>query len=92
MSSNIWKTVFRPFVSGAAITLGSTAISCVGALYVERTAHRALYRWFPHLYSNVEQAFGLEDYELAAVRGMKAPSSLISEPPPVPILTFAMTS
>lgn len=70
MSTNIWKSIVRPFCSGAVITLGSMVISCTGALYVERTAHRTLFHFFPHWYSDVEYAFGLEDFELAAVRGL----------------------
>ena len=70
MSPIFWKTIVRPFCSGAAITLGSMVISCTGALVVEWTAHRTLFHLFPHWYSDVEYAFGLKDFELAAVRGL----------------------
>jgi len=93
MSHKIWTSIIRPFFSGATITLGSTIISCTGALYVEKTAHRTLYRWFPHWYGEVEQAFGLEDYELAAVRGLKKQEGrTLNAEPPVPMVTLAMTS
>ena len=70
MSPILWKTIVRPFCSGAAITLGSMVISCTGALVVEWTAHQTLFHLFPHWYSDVEYAFGLKDFELAAVRGL----------------------
>ena len=41
---------------GTAVTLGSIA----AAVAVEKSAHRALYRYFPHLYVGVEHVYGLE--------------------------------
>lgn len=61
-----------PFLRGAAkgafVTFGGTVVSCGGALIVERQAHRTLFRLFPHWYRDVEYAFGIESYELEAVR------------------------
>ena len=53
---------------GAAITLGSTVVSCLLACYIEAGAHRLVYRYFPHKYANVDQAYGLTQEQLDAVR------------------------
>jgi hypothetical protein len=55
-------------IRGAAITLGSTLVSCAAACYIERGAHRLVYHYFPHKYANVEWANGLTQEQLDAVR------------------------
>jgi len=71
-----WSSMIRTTAKGAMITMGSTTVALVGAIYVERTAHRIQYYFFPHWYSNVKYAAGLEDHELLAVRrAAAAPSS-----------------
>jgi len=65
---NSWSSVVRTTVKGAMITLGSTTIALGGAIYVERTAHRTLYHFFPHWYRDVEHAAGLDPDELKAAR------------------------
>jgi len=62
--------VFKTAAGAACMTLGGTAAGCVGALYVERSAHRTLYRFFPHLYLDVEYAFGLEPHLLEELRSV----------------------
>jgi hypothetical protein len=64
-------SIFKTTARGAFMTLSSTAVACVGAVYVEQTAHRTLYRFFPHWYRDVDQALGLEPYLLEAVRTTK---------------------
>ena len=56
------------FARGAAITLGSTLLSCLLALQVEATAHRFLFWLRPQLYSNVDQAYGLTEQQLYSVK------------------------
>ena len=70
---NMWQGRFmqkfaKAAISGTAVTLGSTTVSVLLAVYVERTAHRALFTVFPHWYANVETAYGIEPWELDAVR------------------------
>ena len=59
------------FAQGAAITLGSTAISCALALQVEKSAHRLFFWVAPHWYAKVDQAYGLtpEDLQYARLAG-----------------------
>jgi hypothetical protein len=52
------------FAQGAAITLGSTAISCTLALTVEQSAHRLFFWAAPHWYAKVDQAYGLTEEDL----------------------------
>lgn len=56
--------MIHPFLvssaKGAVLTLSWTVTSCVLACYVEKTAHRVLYRLQPHLYDNVSYAYGLD--------------------------------
>mmetsp|Transcript_8393 Transcript_8393/g.12178 ORF Transcript_8393/g.12178 Transcript_8393/m.12178 type:complete len:102 (+) Transcript_8393:168-473(+) len=63
-----WTTFAKATAKGAVTTFGSTAVALAGAIYVERTAHRTLYYFFPHWYRDVDHAFGLEKYQLEAVR------------------------
>ena len=77
---------FRPLVSmlkatagGAFVTLSSTYVACLGAVYVERTAHRTLYRFFPHWYRDVEYANGLEPHLLEAVRTAKTETTYLQK-------------
>jgi len=44
---------------GAGTVLVSTVASCAIAVVIERSAHRTLYRFFPHLYADVKYANGL---------------------------------
>lgn len=55
-------------VKGAAVTFTSTFASCTLACYIEIGAHRVVYHYFPHKYANVEQANGLTQEQLDAVR------------------------
>jgi hypothetical protein len=68
---NTFRSIIMSSLGGFAVTMGSTTVACLGALWVERTAHRALFRCFPHWYRDVDYAFGIEPYELEAVRGFK---------------------
>jgi hypothetical protein len=72
MRYQFFASLLRATAGGALMTVSSTAVACVGALFVERTAHRTLYRFFPHLYRDIDQAFGLEPYMLDAVRVTKS--------------------
>jgi hypothetical protein len=71
------KHMFASTAGGLCVTVGSTAAACMGALYVERTAHRTLYRFFPHWYRDVEYAFGLEPHLLEAVRTSPSETSFL---------------
>jgi hypothetical protein len=73
------KNMLASTAGGLCVTVGSTAAACMGALYVERTAHRTLYRFFPHWYRDVEYAFGLEPHLLEAVRTSETTTILQSE-------------
>lgn len=53
---------------GSSITLGSTVFSCYLALEIEKAAHRAQFKMFPHWYANVEHANGIDPDMLASVR------------------------
>ena len=59
------------FAQGAAITLGSTFLSCFLAIQVEKMAHQFLFWIRPELYGNVQQAYGLTDEQLMSVRTTK---------------------
>lgn len=54
LHGKILRSVAKAAVSGAAITVGSATVSCVFAIYIERTAHRVLFTYFPHWYDGVE--------------------------------------
>lgn len=61
----------RPVVSfgrGAVITLGSTAVSCMFAIQVERSAHRLFFWMAPQWYAKVDHAFGLTEEDLQYAR------------------------
>lgn len=64
----MWGQLARSALKGTAITIGSATVSCCLALYVEKAAHRALYTVCPDKYADVDQALGLEQWELDAVR------------------------
>jgi hypothetical protein len=69
-----WRRPLQATVSGAAITLGSTFISCGLAVQVEASAHRLLYWCAPEKYANVEYAYGLEQSQLDSVRHLAKPA------------------
>ena len=81
-----WTRPALSFASGAAITLGSTAVSCVLALQVERSAHCLFFWAAPHWYARVDQAYGLTEEDLqyarqvAQVREMRQVASLVNHP------------
>ena len=58
------------FTSGAAITVGSTFVSCALALQVERSAHQFFFWAAPHWYARVDQAYGLTEEDLQYARQM----------------------
>ena len=68
-----WTRPAVSFAQGAAITLGSTAISCALALQVEKSAHRFFFWAAPHWYAKVDQAYGLtqEDLQYARLAGQQ---------------------
>mmetsp|Transcript_17494 Transcript_17494/g.32792 ORF Transcript_17494/g.32792 Transcript_17494/m.32792 type:complete len:129 (-) Transcript_17494:205-591(-) len=68
-----WTRPAVSFAQGAAITLGSTAVSCALALQVEKSAHRLFFWAAPHWYAKVDQAYGLteEDLQYARLAGQQ---------------------
>ena len=78
-----WTRPAISFAQGAAITLGSTAVSCALALQVERSAHRLFFWAAPHWYARVDQAHGLSEEDLqyarqvGAVREIKQVGNLV---------------
>jgi len=68
-----WIRPFQATLSGAAITLGSTIVSCGLAIQVEASAHRLLFWCAPEKYANVEYAYGLEQSQLDSVRHLARP-------------------
>lgn len=65
-----WSRAVLTFTRGAALTLSSTAVSCLLAIQVERVGHRILFSVAPHLYSPVDQAAGLSEEDLQYARQM----------------------
>lgn len=65
-----WARPIAAFSRGAVITLGSTAVSCMLAIQVERAGHRLLFSFAPHLYAPVGQAAGLSEEDLQYARQM----------------------
>jgi len=65
---SVLKTFAKSAVKGGAITMTSTVFSCALACYIEIGAHRAVYKYFPHKYANVQRANGLTQEQLDAVR------------------------
>jgi hypothetical protein len=63
-----WGPFRTTFIKGAAITAGSTLFSVALAIEIECLAHRTLYRIAPHKYARVDQAYGLTQEQLLAVR------------------------
>lgn len=59
---------FTTFCAGAAVTLGSTFVSCGLALEIEKNAHRLFYWYAPQWYADVDKAYGLSAEQLADVR------------------------
>ncbi|KAG7368992.1 hypothetical protein IV203_031735 [Nitzschia inconspicua] len=53
---------------GAAVTFGSTILSCMAACKIEQGANRLIYHYAPHKFANVEWANGLTQEQLDAVR------------------------
>jgi hypothetical protein len=53
---------------GAAVTFGSTILSCMAACKIEQGANRLIYEYFPHKFADVEWANGLTQEQLDAVR------------------------
>lgn len=53
---------------GAAVTFGSTMLSCMAACKIEEGANRLIYRYAPHKFADVEWANGLTEEQLLAVR------------------------
>jgi hypothetical protein len=78
-----WRHPFQATLQGAAITLGSTVISCGLAIQVEASAHRLLFWCAPEKYANVEYAYGLEQSQLDSVKHLgtkrSAPGPQIDE-------------
>ena len=64
----VFKAFAKTTAKGAAITLSSTVVSCTLACYIEIAGHRAVYKYFPHKYANVDYAPGLTQEQLDAVR------------------------
>lgn len=56
-------------VYGAGTVLASTVASCAIAVVIERSAHRTLYRFFPHLYADVKYANGLPHLQYRSREG-----------------------
>jgi hypothetical protein len=81
MPFQTFVSIFKTTARGAFMTLSSTAVACVGAVYVEQTANRTLYRFFPHWYRDVDQALGLEPYLLEAVRATKQEVAAVTPEP-----------
>ena len=63
-----WTRPVASFAQGAAITLGSTAVSCALALQVEQSAHRFFFWCAPHWYARIDQAYGLTAEDLQYAR------------------------
>jgi hypothetical protein len=63
-----WGPFRATFLKGAAITAGSTLFSVALAIEIECMAHRTLYYYAPHKYARVDQAYGLTEEQLLAVR------------------------
>jgi hypothetical protein len=68
LHNKMLRSVAKAAVLGTAVTVGSATVSCVFAICIERAAHRALFTYFPHCYADVDYAFGIESWELDAVR------------------------
>jgi len=66
-----WLRPLQATASGAAITLGSTVVSCAFALQVEKSANRLFFWMVPHKYANVERAYGLTQEQLDSVRHLR---------------------
>lgn len=60
----------RVTVYGAGTVLASTVASCAIAVVIERSAHRTLYRFFPHLYADVKYANGLPHLQYRSREGI----------------------
>jgi hypothetical protein len=69
-----WLRPLQATAKGAAITLGSTVVSCGIATQVEKNTNRLFFYMAPHWYANVEQAYGITDEQLASVRHLRRKS------------------
>jgi hypothetical protein len=52
--------LLKTAISGTTMTIVGTFLTCTFAISVEGTANKTLYYFFPHLYNNVDYAFGLD--------------------------------
>lgn len=76
----MWTQLAKSAIKGTAITVGGATVSCCLALYVEKAAHRALFTVCPEKYAEVDQALGIQDWELDAVKRRRtAEATLASE-------------
>jgi hypothetical protein len=53
---------------GAAITFGSTIVSCIAACYIEVGANQLIYKLDPTKFADIESASGITQDQLDAVR------------------------
>jgi hypothetical protein len=68
-----WLRPLQATAKGAAITLGSTVVSCGLAIQVEKSANRLLFYAAPHWYADVEYAYGISEEQLRSVRHLRDP-------------------
>jgi hypothetical protein len=69
-----WRLLLRPLqatAKGAAITLGSTVLSCGLAIQVEKHTNRLFFHMAPHWYANVDYAYGITEEQLLSVRHLQ---------------------
>jgi hypothetical protein len=52
--------LLKTAISGTTMTIVGTFLTCTLAISVEGAANKTLYYFFPHLYNNVDYAFGLD--------------------------------
>ncbi|GAX26129.1 hypothetical protein FisN_18Hu245 [Fistulifera solaris] len=64
----MWQKAASVMANGAFCTFSSTIISCGLACEVEKCGHRLVYWYSPQKYATVEQAYGLTEEQLLAVR------------------------
>jgi hypothetical protein len=68
-----WLRPLQATAKGAAITLGSTVVSCGLAIQVEKSANRLFFYAAPHWYADVEYAYGISEEQLRSVRHLRDP-------------------
>jgi hypothetical protein len=81
-----WRRPVAAFAGGAAVTLGSTVVSCALALQVEASTHRLFFWLAPHWYAKVDRASGLSDEDLqyahyAAIHRENSLANSVRDPP-----------